>query len=833
MVHIEIRGTVQTGVDALDFAISDLAVLKDGNTVTILSTSGPNGGLASFTLAESGVANAANHALYNPAWAHGIASQLVLVDDGWGNATAIIGSTSEITLGAFAVSPNGSIGSVDHLAGLNPDLGQIGAMASTPNGTLLVSGVLDGFSSYAFDGTGLTHTATSNPDGIALDVSLASLAMVDVEGASVAIAASSSGHGISAYLDTGTGFDCTDVSGPDQGLGLMVPTDLATAQIGQASYLVVASAMDANGALSVFRLGPDGSLAATDHVLDTLDSRFGGVQSVEVVEHNGMSFVIAGGGDDGVSIFVLLPDGKLQLIDTLADAAEIGLTNVSAIAGASIGNSLRLLVASQSEGMLTDLAVDLSSLGAQMMAAAGADALTGSAMDDILIGGAGDDTIIGGGGDDTIVDGAGIDTLTGGAGRETFVLRSDAALDTITDFDPRYDRLDLASWPMFHDPSSLDITATAYGAEVVWRNEILRLYSSLGLPLSADAVRATVIDGINRPMDLTAAIIESDPPDDDDDSGDSGSGDLPDPSIVYGDDADNLIETGDGNDVIHAGAGNDHVVAGAGDDVVQGGGGNDTLRGFVGNDTLNGESGHDELGGGEGDDALDGGSGNDLIRGGKGNDTISGGTGADILRGQAGDDLLYGGGDDDFLYGGKDNDTLYGDDGNDALHGRLGNDVLDGGIGDDTLKGGKGSDVLYGGAGGDRLKGGAENDSLYGGDGRDRLFGGTGDDLLSGGPGDDVLRGGRGTDTVIGGEGNDRLFGGADADEFHFTKTSGHDKIFDFDPFQDELHLVGLARSEVVLRDSTKGLEVDWGTGSVLVKDLDPGDLQIGSIYFD
>jgi Ca2+-binding RTX toxin-like protein len=821
VVHIAVRGTVYTGIDALDFAISDLAVLQSETSIIILSTSGANGGLASFTLAETGVAIVKDHAVYNPAWAAGISPHLVLVGDGWGGATAIFGSTGATSLGTFAVAADGSIGEASHFVGLDPDTGRIGALAATPSGDLLVSGALPGFSSYAVDGAALTHLATANPDELALAESIASLAMVDVEGAGIAIAASSSGRGITAYLDTGTGFDFTDVSGPDQGIGLMVPTDLATARIGQTNYLVVASALDANGALSVYRLGPDGSLTATDHVLDTLDTRFGGVQSVEVVEHRGMSFVIAGGGDDGVTVFVLLPDGKLQLIDNLVDTLQIGLTNVSAIAGATIGDTMRLLVASQSEGMLTDLAVDLSSLGIQMMASAGGGTLTGTTLDDMLVGGVGDDTIFGGDGDDTIVDGAGSDTLTGGAGRDTFVLRSDGAVDTITDFDHRYDRLDLASWPMLHDPASLEITATAYGAEVVWRNEILRLYSALGMPISADEVRATVIQGINRPIDRATLAIEPDPRDNEDD-----------PNVVYGDDAANIITTGDGNQVIRAGAGNDIVEAGAGDDEVNGGEGDDTLRGDGGNDTLFGESGDDVLAGGEGNDLLYGADGNDILRGGTGNDTLSGGAGADTLRGQADDDLLAGGDGDDLLYGGKGNDTLYGNDGNDTLYGRLGNDVLYGGTGDDSLKGAKGDDVLYGNVGDDQLYGGAGNDTLYGEEGRDRLNGGVGDDFLSGDAGDDVLRGGRGNDTLIGGDGNDRLFGGPGTDEFHFTKTSGHDRILDFDPLLDKLHLFGIDPSDVSLKDVGNGLEVDWATGSVLIKNLNAEDFQTGAIEF-
>jgi hypothetical protein len=59
-------------------------------------------------------------------------------------------------------------------------------------------------------------------------------------------------------------------------------------------------------------------------------------------------------------------------------------------------------------------------------------------------GGAGRDTLTGTPGDDVITGGEGADLLTGGTGADTFVYRSVRdALDTINDFDPQQDRLDV------------------------------------------------------------------------------------------------------------------------------------------------------------------------------------------------------------------------------------------------------------------------------------------------------------------------------------------------------------------------------------------------------
>ena len=73
----------------------------------------------------------------------------------------------------------------------------------------------------------------------------------------------------------------------------------------------------------------------------------------------------------------------------------------------------------------------------------------------VFFGSAGGDTFIGGGGDDRIVGLGGADTLTGGGGADRFVYTgasesSGGNYDTIADFNPTVDRIDLlsgvASW---------------------------------------------------------------------------------------------------------------------------------------------------------------------------------------------------------------------------------------------------------------------------------------------------------------------------------------------------------------------------------------------------
>ena len=202
-----------------------------------------------------------------------------------------------------------------------------------------------------------------------------------------------------------------------------------------------------------------------------------------------------------------------------------------------------------------------------------------------------------------------------------------------------------------------------------------------------------------------------------------------------------------GPDLLTASAAGDTIAALAGDDTIRGGDGHDFLFGNQDNDLIDTGAGNNTVYGGRGDDFITGGGGNDLLFGNEGADTIrasdgdntivggqdstdaadliTAGAGTDIIFGNGGDDSISAGGGNDSVIGGFGNDILFGNQGNDIILGNEGADLIFGGLGDDTLVGGKGDDTLYGNEG---------DDVLYGNEGADRfVFGtGSGSDLVNG-----------------------------------------------------------------------------------------------------
>ncbi|MCX8955605.1 hcalcium-binding protein, partial [Ruegeria sp. NA] len=89
------------------------------------------------------------------------------------------------------------------------------------------------------------------------------------------------------------------------------------------------------------------------HILDSHTTRFESVQDLEVVNINGRVFVVAGGGDDGLTLFTLTPEGQLVYLDSFADTLSSGLQNVESLSLAHVGNELQILVTSQQDAGVT------------------------------------------------------------------------------------------------------------------------------------------------------------------------------------------------------------------------------------------------------------------------------------------------------------------------------------------------------------------------------------------------------------------------------------------------------------------------------------------------
>ncbi|WP_181817361.1 calcium-binding protein [Paracoccus pantotrophus] len=585
------------------------------------------------------------------------------------------------------------------------------------------------------------------------------------------------------------------------GLGMDQPSHLATVAVGGVTYLVVAAAQSSS--LTTMRLTYEGALLPADHVIDERNTRFAGATALATATLDGRAFVFVGGGDDGLSVFTVLPEGRLLHLATLVDTNDRALADVSALSALVIDGKIALFASSRTESGITQFVFEPGGIGLTRVVGAGWQ--SGTEGNDMMQASAETSRLEGGAGDDILIAGSSPVQMTGGAGADIFVAAEVNGKITITDFEPGVDRLDLSFLGMVRNVGQLGFRPESYGIRIFYGNSVIWVMTRDNTMLQASAFDNSLFPIAHYAAPDMRTTVVGTAGNDTLSAGHNGSD-------VFGHAGDDLLLGGPGDDNLQGGPGNDTLEGRDGNDLIYGGNGNDSLVGGAGADTLYGDAGHDTLAGHAGDDRLFGGDGNDLLFGGNGNDSLVGGSGADTLRGEPGndtlaghdgDDQLFGGDGNDLLFGGNGNDSLVGGSGADTLRGEHGNDTLAGHDGDDQLFGGDGNDLLFGGNGNDSLVGGSGadtlrgehgndtlaghdgNDQLFGGDGNDLLQGDAGNDLLEGGPGNDTLLGGEGYDLMRGGDGNDVLRGGPGHDTLHgdagadeLNGDDGHDLLY-------------------------------------------------------
>ncbi len=796
----------------LDIDLRDLEIVQLSSGSYLFATTGPNGGLVSYALLPGQSATLADQLLFSISEAdaaQGFTShisafgpnqaQLAFGTAPGGNGNWLVG---------YELDQAGQFQAMSQLLEMPAEASNLSTVASASiNGMQVlyatgpqVSGVL----AYHLDPLTQSYVALA-AEPSAPGNSLTTLTLAESAGQSYLLALDPGNNAVHSYqISSQTGaLVYFDTSGAADGLGISAPTALETITAFGQTWVILGSA--GSQTLSVMRLTETGELQPVDHVLDTRFTRFGNVQSLAVTETEDHVFIVAGGGDDGLSLFTLLPNGRLLHLETLVHGDMPGLGNVSQISAAVIGNEIQIFVASASDPGLTQFSIALDTLGPVLRdLSTGSVFLNGTAQDDMLVAQVGGtDTLSGGAGNDILVAAPGNSVLWGGQGADLFVVQAGAQLTRIMDFTPGEDQLDLSDLPMLRGIGQLTTLELGDGLQITYRDTVIELHSANGLPFDITAVFGNAFgwpDRILPPVALFGITVVGTP-------------------------GDEFIPGTDGNDTLDGADGDDNLWAREGDDRLIGNAGNDSLGGQGGDDALFGGIGDDMLAGGTGNDSLDGGAGLDQLFGGTGNDTLLGGTGNDTLGGYYGDDRLEGGDGNDEHWGAWGNDTILGGAGDDLLGGYYGDDLLFGDEGHDQIWGAWGNDEAHGGAGDDTIGGFADDDTLFGDAGNDQLFGGSGNDRLDGGDGNDALWGAAGDDT---------LTGGAGADTFFFSSTAGLEQITDFEPGLDSIRIFGPGLTFETLNMAQQGADVviTLDTGQITLEDILLGDLSADDFGF-
>lgn len=685
---IEFIGRFGTGDERLDVDLRDLEIRQGGsNGPQLLAVSGVNGGVASFDLGPIGQGGQTGSGRAMPQLEHSLYHSNMGLRAGAADLLEIGGETRLVLAGGLQdglsyhlVGAQGRLAAQEQIPVGAADMAGLVAAATVssagPQGALYaldLKGDLYGWRLQASGERGAAVAVSGHSD---LPGAMA-LVQADLPGGGQALVlADRVAQGLVSYrVDPTSGaLSRADSLGAAEGLGVSEPTVLESFTAHGTSWVLMGAA--GSGTLSLVELGRQGQLILWDHVIDTAQTRFGAITALEVIEHEGAALVLAAGGDDGLALLRLLPDGQLVHIESLAHDTGLapntglGLASVTALAATVEGDALQIFASSASAPGVSQFSVSLADLG--VIAGVGGN---GAVAQGLIQGTAGADVLVGSHGA----------VLMGGAGADVFVLRPDAAEKQgrieIRDFTPGEDQLDLAAFEGLRSMEDLGHQLRPDGAVLslahlpqdgpVLRTEVV-LRSDTGSPLALEDLFAEGFQFADRMLPPAQA---------------------PDPQRVGSAGAD-LIVARPAGDQIRAFGGADTVLGDMGHDSLFGGGGRDHLEGGARADRLYGQAGRDTLLGEAGRDHLQGGAGADRLLGGAGRDQLSGGAGGDRLFGGGGADQLRGGGQNDRLQGGAQADKLWGQGGQDRLWGGAGKDQLIGGAGRDVLTGGAGADVF-------------------------------------------------------------------------------------------------------------------------------------------
>ena len=342
-----------------------------------------------------------------------------------------------------------------------------------------------GFQAYQIrDNLTLEHKSTWGDTATTYVGDISALTSATVDGRSYFFAASAQDAGVTSYWMGKWGNVKERGSiGVSDGLWVSAPSALETATVDGKLYIIVGSA--GSGTLSVLRVNNWGSLFIEDHVMDDLNSRFAGVSALETFSIGNRTFLLAGGSDDGLSLFEIEPGGSLYLIESIPDELNTTLMDVEAITSTVINGEVMVFVSGSQTGF-TQFSINMGNIADIKSGTDNADLITGNGKDDLIAGKDGNDALDGKGGDDRIIDGAGADTMTGGTGADVFVFTDDGRMDIVTDFIPGEDKLDLRDFPMLYSMAQLDMTQKGYGVLITIGDDRFRIEANNGQLLIAD-----------------------------------------------------------------------------------------------------------------------------------------------------------------------------------------------------------------------------------------------------------------------------------------------------------------------------------------------------------
>lgn len=270
--------------------------------------------------------------------------------------------TDLVHIGTLTHTPSGALATVTGLRAAGP-AGAVLLTADSPAGATV--------SVFAVPAAGLASFHSQgprDPEAPALSAVSPPPLPLMLNGQAHLLHLSVDSHAVVLSTAAGDGTPQTEIArvGAADGLGLQTPTGLELIEAWGRTYAIVGAA--GSSSLSVVEVTATGALVPRDHVFDDMESRFLGVTALTSVLAGDRAFVLAGGADDGITLFELLPGGRLLLRDTVADGHGLTLDDPAALAAVAGSHALQVFAGSESEPGITQFSASLGVPGTTLVA---------------------------------------------------------------------------------------------------------------------------------------------------------------------------------------------------------------------------------------------------------------------------------------------------------------------------------------------------------------------------------------------------------------------------------------------------------------------------------
>ena len=309
---------------------------------------------------------------------------------------------------------------------------------------------------------------------------ISALAMVENGNSAFIYTASAIDDGIDVFsLGRFGAFNHIDTIRPWEVSGFDAIQDMLTIDIEGQSFLFAAAA--GTSSITSYLVHQSGNLFEQDHVIDDLTTRFDGVSDLAHVRDGWRDFIVAGGSDDGITVFEIFPNGMMDVVATVADDFDTSLQNVSVVEAAVVDGKIIIIAGSNTEHGITQfeftpdpfvnryIASDVQPPGDAY------NVTIGSNQNDQLFGQQLSDHIKGGKGDDIIDGGLSRDWLRGGPGADRFIFGEDGSADQIDDYEHGIDIIDLSQYSLVNDMSDITLESRRWGGIVHVNDEMIIL----------------------------------------------------------------------------------------------------------------------------------------------------------------------------------------------------------------------------------------------------------------------------------------------------------------------------------------------------------------------